>query len=182
MRWSDPPIRGQALHTRAGVDRALELVRRKADVGALLIVRDEDDACPKATGPEAAAWIAEAQLPFPAAVVLIRREYETLFLPSLHRMAGVPLKDARGIERPGVKPGAQFHGDPEAHRDAKGIITANYISGRYKPTLDQLALTRLVNFGDVRAARVPAFGTLERALAFLASGTARAVYPPPAGR
>lgn len=182
LRWSDPPIRGQALHTRAGVDRALELVRRKADVGALLLMRDEDDACPKDTGPEAARWIAEAQVPFPAAIVLLRREYETLFLPSLHRMAGVPLKDPRGIERPGVKVGARFDGDPEAYRDAKGIITDNYISGRYKPTLDQLALTRLIQFDDLRAAHVPAFGTLERALKALAEQGRGAVYPPPVPR
>lgn len=182
LRWSDPPVRGQALHTRAGVDRALELVRRKPDVGALLLVRDEDDACPKHTGPEAARWIADAKLPFPAAIVLLRREYETLFLPSMHRMAGVALRDPRGIERPGIKVGARFDGDAEAYRDAKGIITASYISGRYKPTLDQLALTRLIRFEDVRAANVPAFGTLERALRALAEEGRGAVYPPPAPR
>lgn len=178
LHWSDPPIRGQALQLRAGVDRALELVRRKSDVGALLLLRDADDDCPRETGPLAARWIADAGLPFPAAVVLLRREYETLLLPSLHRMAGVPLRDPRGIERSGIKPGARFEGEPEAQRDAKGVLTAHFISGRYKPSLDQLALTRLVRFEDLRTASVPAFGTLERALRFLAAAAGHGVYPP----
>ncbi len=97
-------------------------------------------------------------------------------------MAGVLLKDPLGIERPGVRPGARFVGDPESHRDAKGVLTANYISGRYKPTLDQLALTRLVRFEDLREANVSAFGTLERALKFLATANGRAVYPPAPAR
>jgi hypothetical protein len=60
------------------------------------------------------------------------------------------------------------------------VISEHYVSGRYKPTLDQLALTRMVDFKDLRAARLPAFGTLERALRFLASArVAGAVYPPP---
>lgn len=178
-RWADP-IRGGALHTRAGVEKALELVRRKPDVGALLLLRDEDDACPKQTAPTAARWIMEAGLPFPAAIVLLRREFETLFLPSLHRMAGVPLKDHHGVSRPGVREGARFDGVPESVRDAKGVISSYYRRGRYKPALDQLALTRMIDFADVRAANVPAFGTLERALAFLtAPTTLSGVYPPP---
>ncbi len=53
--------------------------------------------------------------------------------------------------------------------------------GRYKPTLDQLALTRMIDSSDLRSVGLPAFGTLERALRFLASAPAPgAVYPPPA--
>lgn len=176
--WADP-VRGQALHTRAGMERALELMRSKRNVDALLVIRDEDDACPRETGPRSAKWIADSRLPFPAAVVLLHREYETLLLPSLHRMAGVPLADPRGIQRPGIRPGARFEGDPQAYRDAKGILSANFVAGRrYKPTLDQLALTRLVDFDDIRASHVPSFGTLERALTFLASAAGGVVYPP----
>jgi hypothetical protein len=47
----------------------------------------------------------------------------------------------------------------------------------YKPTLDQLPLTRLIDFTALRAADLPCFGTLERALVFLAQGSAGAVYP-----
>lgn len=53
-------------------------------------------------------------------------------------------------------------------------------SGQYKPTLDQLPLTRLLDFDLLRERQIPCFGTLERALVFLAQniGTA-ATYPPP---
>jgi hypothetical protein len=55
----------------------------------------------------------------------------------------------------------------------------------YKPTLDQLPLTRFVDFGAIRAHEppLPCFGTLERALRFLdARRQAReqGVYPLPA--
>lgn len=180
LHWEDPPIRGSALHTEAGIRKATELVRRKREPLALLVLRDADDDCPKETGPLAARWLAEARLPCPAAVVLLRREFETLFLPSLGRMAGKPLVDPRGVERPGLRPDASFQGDPEGPRDAKGEISSRFVSCRYKPTLDQLALTRLIDFGDLRASGPPAFRTLERALRSLASGSAPgAVYPQP---
>lgn len=168
LHWEDPPIRGRALHTEAGINQAAGLVRAKRGARALLVLRDADDDCPKVTGPQAARWLANAKLPFPAAAVLLRREFETLFLPSLWRMAGRPLVDVRGVSRPGLRLNAKFTGDPEGPRDAKGAVSDQFTSGRYKPTLDQLALTRLVDFGDLRAASVPAFGTLERALRFLA--------------
>jgi hypothetical protein len=91
-------------------------------------------------------------------------------------MAGKPLVDARGIKRPGVREGAAFDGNPEGPRDAKGEISRYYVKGSYKPTLDQLPLTRLIDFGDLRAAAVPAFGTLERALRYLAAAR-DGVYP-----
>jgi hypothetical protein len=179
--WDDQPIRGRALHTRVGIEQAVELVRRKPGIASLLIMRDEDDACPRVTGPLASRWVAGARLPFPAAVVLIRREFESLFLPSLWRMGGKQLVDARGVERPGLRAGARFDGDPEGPRDAKGEVSARYETGRYKPTLDQLALTRMIDFADVRASGLPSFGTLERALTFLAREQGPgSVYPPPA--
>lgn len=183
MHWDAPPIRGLALHTRAGLERAAGLVRRKQDVLALLVLRDEDDACPRNTGPQSARWLTDLGLHFPAAVVLLRREYETLFLPSLWRMAGRKLVDARGIERPGLRAGSSFLGDPEGPRDAKGELSSRFVTGRYKPALDQLALTRMIEFSDLRDAGLPSFGTLERALRFLGAaqnGLSGAVYPAPA--
>lgn len=174
--WADP-IRGWALHTAAGTEKAVSLVRRKPDARHLLLLRDEDDACPAETGPLAASWVSALHPPFPVAVVLLRREFETLLLPSLHRMAGVPLVDPRGVSRPGVMAGTEFTGDAESIRDAKGEITRHWARGRYKPALDQLALTQLADFADIRAAEIASFGTLERALRFLASTVGSGVYP-----
>lgn len=68
---------------------------------------------------------------------------------------------------------------PKAKRDAKGEISRHMPEGRvYKPTVDQLALTRLLDFRLLRASALPCFGTLERALRFLSGAHEGDVYPP----
>lgn len=178
--WHDPPIRGLALQTEAGFKRTCALLRTKLDCKGALILRDEDDGCPARRGPEAARWVAEATLSFPAAVVLAHREYEALFLPCVHLMAGQPLTDPTGLRRPGLRAGTSFSGDPTQIRDVKGWLSARYEDGRaYKPTLDQLALTRLIDFPVLRQSALPCFETLERALRFLAHQHGPCIYPPP---
>ena len=134
---------------------------------------------PAKTGPQTAGWIAAAKLPFPAAIVLAHREYEVLFLPCLHLMAGKPIRDSRGIERPGIVAGTTWSGDPEAKRDIKGWLSEHFPKGwSYKPTEDQLPLTRMLDFSVLRASALPCFLTLERALCALVRGSAGEVYPP----
>jgi len=156
-------------------------MRAKDDIDALLLMRDEDDRCPKHTGPATAAAVADLELPFPTAIVLPHREYESLFLASLGSIAGQPLADPSGVQRPGPGAGASFEGDPESPRDAKGKLSALYPPGkRYKETLDQLPLTQLVDFSLVRQRGLRWFGTLQNALRFLdAHRGEHAVYPPP---
>ncbi|MHB1808226.1 MAG: hypothetical protein ACYCU0_02890 [Solirubrobacteraceae bacterium] len=119
-------------------------------------------------------------LPFPAAVVLFYREYETIFLPCVDVMAGLPIVEG-GIERAGLAPNARYGGDDyESPRDAKGVLTGLMSAGRsYKPTTDQLAFTRMLDFERLRASGLPCFGTLERALRFLLDPTAApgSVFP-----
>lgn len=175
LPWA-PPKRGKALNTQAGVLQACELLRSERDCAAALLLRDEDDECPATRGPETAGWVASAGLSFPVAVVLAHREFEAWFLPCLHLMAGKEL-------RPGLRiaEGAAYKGDPEAKRDVKELLRKWFPPGKaYKPSLDQLAMTRMIDFPTLRAAGVPSFGTLENALRFLASSSAAAsVYPPP---
>jgi hypothetical protein len=181
MFWK-PPYRRSDLHLERGVDKACA-IGRELNADALLILRDEDDACPRDTGPQVAAWIARQALPCPAAVALMHREYEALFLPCISSMAGKPLVDERGVRRPGLASAARFEGDPESIRGVKEWLTQQMPAGRaYKPTLDQLPLTRMIDFATVREAGLPCFGTLERALEFLADHRGRGgVYPPPIG-
>lgn len=177
-RWAEP-IRGRALGTEAGVRDAVELVRGKGDAARLLILRDEDDGCPATAGPAAASWIAAHADAFPIAVVLARSEYESLFLASLETIAGRAIRDPSNVERAGLVADAKFDGDPESKRGAKEWLSAHFPRGkRYKPTLDQAPLTRMVDFGVVRRRGLAWFGTLERALRFLATET-RGVYPVP---
>ncbi len=163
--WGSPMRKVVA--NRSSAEEMAGLVRGKGDAQGLLLLRDDEDGCPRDTGPEMAEWLKEVGLPFPVAVVLFFREYETLFLPCVDLMAGRPLV-SRGITRPGLRADASFTGDPEGPRDAKGVITSLMPSGRsYKPTTDQLALTQMVDFDQLRESGLPCFGTLERGVTFL---------------
>jgi len=168
LTWAEP-IRCQNLHIEQGVRQGCENVRRKRDASALLLIRDEDDRCPRDEGPRVAGWVRELDLPFPSAVVLLYREYEVLFLPCVHLMAGRPLQDPLGTVRPGLVQETRFEKDPESVRGVKEWLSGHFPPGRsYKPTLDQLPMTRMVEFSVLREAGLPCFGTLERALRFVA--------------
>lgn len=177
--WA-PARRWKNLHARNGVQKAIQATVARGDAGALLILRDEDDACPRERGPEMAEWARALEPPFPVATVLLHREYEVLFLPCLQLMSGRPIRGADGQERVGLLPGTRFEGSWESKRGVKEWLTAHFPPGRaYKPTLDQLPLTRMIDLAMLRAADVPCFGTLERALTFLGSCFGRpGVYPP----
>jgi hypothetical protein len=138
-----------------GVRRGAEMIRTKRDVGALLILRDEDDGCPKTVAPHIATRLRTLALPFPVAYVLLHPEYEVLFLPCLDRM-GFPSE-------------IRWDGQSwEARRGIKEWLSARLPQGKiYKPTVDQLSMTQQLDFEVLRKAGVPSFGSLERALSFL---------------
>jgi len=164
-----PPLRWTNLHQwqpkrgKGGIRRGAEFVRGKADAGALLILRDEDDACPKQTAPQVADQLRELRLPFPVAYVLLHPEYEVLFLPCLAAMELPPWDGTSWESRRGIKE----------------WLSAQLPRGRsYKPSVDQLRLTQRIELSTLRAAGVPCFGTLERAIGFFADPSrAGAVYP-----
>lgn len=178
LAWTNP-ARWPGIAKRERLERACRAMS-VADTEALLIMRDEDDGCPRRSAPEAASWLAELRLPFPSAIVLLHREYEVLFLPCVASMAGKPLQGSAGVVREGLLASATFAGDPEQIRDVKGWLSERFRQGRvYKPSVDQLPMTRMLDFGALRASALPCFGSLERALRFLSSqrGKAGAVYP-----
>lgn len=157
----------------------VELVRERGDARALLVLRDDDDGCPKLDAPPLAQALRARGLPFPVAVVLAYREYESLFLPCIEQMAGRSF-DGPGGARPGLRADARFEGDFEALRGVKEWLTHHMAQRkRYKPAVDQLPLTRMVDFDVVRQKGLPWFGSLERALAFLSEhlGEGGVAYP-----
>ena len=179
MHW-DEPIRIAGPNTGKRYESIANHTRTRR-IDALLVLTDEDDDCPRERAPEYGQWLREARLPFPAAVVLLHREYETLFLPCVDIMAGRPLQSVRAFPLPGLRPDTEFPGtDYERIRDVKGWLTRNFTSRRtYKETVHQLLLTRLLDFSRLRSSGLPCFGSLERALHFLADhkGERGVVYP-----
>lgn len=174
--WA-PAIRWPNLHQRTGIEQGANFIRSRSDAQGLLILRDEDDGCPAHRAPEMAEWLRGLQLPFPAGVVMFYPEYEVLFLPCLDLMAGRSLGSGVAARR-GLLPDARWEGPWEARRGIKEWLSAHFPDGRsYKPTLDQLPLTRLLDFATLRRAEVSCFGSLERALRALALGAAGTVYP-----
>jgi Domain of unknown function (DUF4276) len=176
-----PPIRWPKVHSEEGIKKGIELVLSRGNATGLLIIRDDEDNCPKEFAPYKAEFIRTLNIPFPVSYHLMYREYEVLFLPCLHIMAGKLLVDERGIEREGIINGARFEGDFEQNRDVKGIISSFFPQNRkYKPTLDQLPLTRMIDFELLRESEVPCFGTLERCLKHIEQNLgSSSVYPSP---
>jgi len=161
-RW--PNLHQWNAQNRGGVVAGVEFIRSKPDAGALLILRDEDDACPRDLAPQMAERLRRRNLPFPTAYVLLHPEYEVLFLPCLEGM-GFPPWDRNSWE---------------ARRGIKEWLCGQLPKGRsYKPTVDQLPMTRQIDFRMLREADVPSFGSLERAIGFLSVhlDEKRSVYP-----
>jgi len=148
-----------------GIRAGVELMRGRPDVGALLILRDEDDQCPKDLAPTIARQLRQLSLPFPVAYVLLHPEYEVLFLPCLEVCLGFPPWDGETWE---------------SRRGIKEWLSRQLPRGRaYKPTVDQLRMTQKLDLQRIREANVPSFGSLERAIRFLAEhwGQGGLVYP-----
>lgn len=172
--------------TEHQVGGVCEQARSMPGCEALLLSRDADNDqdnpdCPKFKAPEAAAWVRTLNLPFPAAVVLFYKEFETLFLAGADGMAGKEVRDRRGLPVATVPAGVVAHPSPEHVRDAKGWVRSNLVE-RYKPRLFQVPLTRLVDLDVMENSGLSSYRRLVNALRFLADnrGVAGAAYPPAA--
>lgn len=132
---------------RAGeFERAVELASRDAgETGLILVLLDADRDCPAQLGP-ALAGRAEAVRPDGVIrVVLAKTEFESCFLAAAASIGG-----RRGISGSVASPA-----DPEAIRDAKGVLSSWMPSNRsYRPSRDQAALAAVF---DLRAARSAPF-------------------------
>ncbi len=179
MIW-DKPKRYKNLHqwsnpNHGGIERILEFYRNDP-IDGMLILRDEDDECPKELAPSIADNIRDKKLPFPVAYVLLNPEYEVLFLPNLHHMPG-EIDGRACISSDAIWP---HDTDWEAKRGIKEWLSKHYPKGKtYKPTMDQLFLTQKIDFETTRKSGLSCFGSLERGLIFLSKNknTTGKVYP-----
>ncbi len=164
-------------HLTSVLDRRVRPLIKGGYVDLLVVTGDSDDKteCPAKFGPKVSSWIRSANLSIPASVAIFEQEYEVLCLASLASMRGRTLRS--GVELGVIPAGATITRPPHEIRDAKGALgdAAGLIS--YKPTIHQLAFTRLIDFADPGLAQLACFGTLKNSLRFVLTQSA-GVYPP----
>lgn len=157
-------------------------VARVHGVDALLVTADCDDDCPRDHAPLLAEAVRELALPFPVAVVLFYREFETLAIAVSGNLAGRTLSTNGGQEIAKLQAPPQVPPNPEAFRDAKGWVGTNLLGGTaYKPTVHQKALTSALQIDELQASGLSSFRRLETAVRFLGDQVAAnetGVYPP----
>jgi hypothetical protein len=135
------------------LERAVELAGRGLrSPGAVLIVIDSDDDCPKALAPlllARATGISDGR--WPVGVVLAKSEFESWFIAAGESIAGCS----------GLPAGLFAPSDPESIRDAKGWLQEAMPPGRrYSPTVDQPSLAGKFDLNAAR--RAPSFDKLYR--------------------
>ena len=173
-----PPPRRFKVEGPGQLETACEFARTQRPA-ALLVTSDWEDGCPATDAKPLADRVRTLGLPFPVAVVLFYREYETLALSIAQSLAGKTMHLPTGALQlsPTVPPLA----DPEGPRGAKEWVRQHLFNGRaYKPTTHQLPLTKLMDPADLRAADLPSYRRLERGLDHLARNVmsgGTAVYP-----
>ncbi len=157
---------------RDTLQAAVRVARLTPGCGAIHILFDADDDCPKELAPTLVAWAQEAANPIPSAIVMANREYEAWLLAAVESLQGAV----------GIRADAESHPDPEAPRDAKGELGSRMRAGSsYLPTADQARLTARFDLASAyRSCRsfrklVSAFGELA-----VAAGVAPAEWPPAA--
>ena len=173
IAWSHPR-RWPNLHhlrtRRGGIEGAAEFARSTANTGALLVLSDADEKCPKTLCPQASQFLSSLNLPFPAAYIQFKPEYEVIFLPCLSNMNNLGFSSDVAWDKQSW----------EARRDIKGWLSAQLPKGRsYKPTTDQLKMTQRVDLSILNNSNLPCFQTLVRAIDCLCNnfGSHGVTYP-----
>lgn len=136
------------------LERFCELAARQtARRGAVLVLFDSDDDCPRDLAPRLLLRVQTAIGETPCAVVFAHREFEAWFLAAIRSLLG----------KRGLPHGLQVPSDPEAVRGAKEWLAARRQGVRaYSPKLDQPAFASLIDLEQARSA--PSFDKLCREL------------------
>lgn len=158
-QWFDwsvarPKKAGNLGKLKRNLDRYVLYAQKERGCGAILILLDLDDGCPKDEAYDLAVQARELASPYPIAIVLAHREYEAWFLASMATIAGhVPLPTD-----------LVYEGNVEDRRDAKGWLTARMPPGRaYKETIHQARFASLIDL-DIARQRSRSFRRLLHAV------------------
>ena len=130
------------------VERRVKLAAAKAGSnGAVLVLLDSDNDCPKDLAPALLRRAMGVGTPLPVGVVLAKQEFEAWFLASAESLRG----------KRGLPVDLEPPLDPESVRGAKEWLSARTSPKRpYKNTRDQPALTEALDISKARA-RSPSF-------------------------
>jgi hypothetical protein len=122
------------------IERAVQQAIRDRDgASAVLVLLDADDDCPATLGPDLLLRCA-AVTSLPVSVVIANRELEAWFLGGIESLRG----------QRGIRGDAEWTGDPEEPRGAKGRVESMMVGRSYLDTDDQPALMAVL---DVQLAR-----------------------------
>lgn len=134
--------------------RMLGVAQRRPELGGVVLLLDGDAdrlqgerfcAATVARRLATVARAARAGEAYSVAVTFACREYESWLIAGIESASGQPLAHARAsVPRDVRSPGGNLEQFP---RDAKGWLREQI--GEYQPTLDQPALTRVVDFSVV---------------------------------
>jgi hypothetical protein len=142
-----PPIRRQrgTLLNTEGIESAVRLAAIKmAGNGAILILIDSDDECPKDLAPKVVKRAKKARADKRISVVLAHREYEAWFLASASSLAGVRRLRADIVD----------HDGPETVRGCKEWMERWLPKGsKYSERPDQAALSAVFDMTLARRTR-----------------------------
>lgn len=168
------PIRRKRseLATEEQVRRSVRLALGTPECGAILVMLDSDDACPRDFAPMVQNWAQTEAGPVQCEVVLPHREYEAWFIAAIESIRGLR----------GVRLDAVSHPTPEQVRNCKGALEERMeVGASYSPRVDQAAFTAQF---DLRQAYVccRSFRRLIKAFRQLAQATGAELpaWPPPA--
>lgn len=145
----------------------IQYAQMEPDCGAILILLDLDDGCPKEQAVQLVEQIKKEYLKYPVAVVLVHREYEAWFLASAESLRGVH----------NLQINLHPPESPETIRDAKGWLSEHMPGGMiYKETSHQPAMTTQMDFELVKS-RSRSFRRLLHALEQLTNSALPHVTP-----
>lgn len=124
-----------------GLEKFVKNAWTKRDCGAVLILMDAEEQCAMQLASEFSRRILAMGVRFTVATVIAKSEYEAWFLASLETIAGEKLG-----KRQCLPAGLSYSDNVEDRVGVKGWITRQLSEERiYKETLDQVAMTRLLD-------------------------------------
>jgi hypothetical protein len=129
------------LQVAGGLEKFVRYAWKERDCGAIFILLDAEDQCPRDIALDFSTRIHNLGVMFPVVIVCAHHMYETWLMASIETIAGKDLDS-----RPGLPKGITPPQDVETIKSAKSWLNSYFPSGRaYKETEDQAAITRLLD-------------------------------------